>query len=107
MGYALVIVGGLIGGLSVPLHNKTLLAGAALAACYVAAIALYAAALGYDALTTLSILLLLEDVPADRPGLAALTIGAGVWVVSILIATVRLFFSNRSASNGGSHDGAA
>jgi len=107
MKYALIIVGGLIGGLSIPLHPKTVLAGAVLAVCYVAAIAFYAAALGYDATTTLSFLLLREDVPVHRPGLSALIVGAGVWVLSVLIATVRLFVSGKGASNGASHDGAA
>jgi hypothetical protein len=103
MEYALIIIGGLIGGLLTPQRLKAIVVGAVLASCYVAAVTSYAAALGYDITTTASFLLLRKSVPVHEPGLGGLIVGAGIWVFGVLVAAVRLLFSRRSASNRASH----
>jgi hypothetical protein len=107
MEYAIVIVGGLAGGLLMPRGLKAVVAGACLASCYVAVVTAYAAVLGYDIATAVSFLLLRQPVPVHDPGLSGLVVGAGIWVFGILVAAVRLLLSRRRASDRVSNDGAA
>jgi hypothetical protein len=101
MAYAVLLSAGLVGGFFLPQRPRGLIVAALLAGFYVAVVTVYAAAArNYDVTTALSFLLLPERVPVNEPGLGALVIGAGIWVVSVIVAAVRLLLSRARASGG-------
>ncbi|OFW19229.1 MAG: hypothetical protein A3H27_14975 [Acidobacteria bacterium RIFCSPLOWO2_02_FULL_59_13] len=96
MAYAVLIVAGLIAGFFIPRRPRALINAALLAAVYVAVVTLYAVAHNHGVSAALSFFLLPERVPDNEPGLGALVVGAGVWIISVVVAALRcMFFRNR------------
>ena len=100
MAYAVLLIAGLVGGFFLPQRPRALIGATLLAGFYAAVVTAYAVARNHDVTTALSFFLLPERVPSNQPGLGALVIGAGVWIVSVIVAAVRLLLSRGRATRG-------
>lgn len=97
MEFAIVLVGGLIGGYLVPSRPKLVVGAFLVALLYVGVVFMYALVNSYQLKETLAFLLLMKSPDVTHPGLAGLVIAGDIWVLSTLVAAARVFFASRSA----------
>jgi tellurite resistance protein TehA-like permease len=98
MAHAVLLIAGLVGGLMLPPRPKVLIGAALLAVLYVAVVTIYAGAHNQDVGAVVSWFLYPNGVPTSEPGLSALVVGAGIWVISVLVGAVRVFVIRRYAT---------
>jgi len=93
--YAVLIIGGGIGGFLLPAQWKKTPGAALMAIFYVGVVFAFGVSKGFHLNAMLSFFVLQERVPASEPGLSALVMGGSIWVLSVLVLIARLLLRRR------------
>jgi hypothetical protein len=98
MEFAIVLIGGLVGGLSIPKRLKVVVGALLLAILYVVVVVVYAASVSYRIEDAFAFLLLIRGPDVTEPGLAGLVIGADIWLLGAIVAAVRFALASRKSA---------